>query len=525
MITKKEILSIGMAVMPLCGFADIAEPPCEVVSDSMSSVDVAVIDSMASHYLVKAVEEEKKGSSSIYAFDDPDRQKKHPWKAAVEAFGINVLVQSFDRYILDADFAQISWSSVKHNIKNGFVWDNDQFSTNLFAHPYHGGLYFNAARSNGMNFWESIPYSFCGSLMWETTCEIEPPAINDLIATTVGGVCIGEVTHRVSDLILDDSKRGGARFWRELLAGVICPIRAFNRIISGDAWRVRHQYYKYHDYDKIPVNVKLATGMRYLADNNSFVRGEWNPYLNVNVVYGDPFSDKARKPYDFFTADVTFGLTGNQPLVSSIHLLGRLCGAPAISSDGMYAEVGIFQHFNYYDSQPVKDGTSQVPFRISEAAAIGPGFIYRFPRLGNLTKLEQSVYLDAILLGGSLTDYYNVIDRDYNLGSGYSTKVKTLLEFGKYGTLTFNADYYQIYTWKGYEGKDLETIDPLYLNAQGDKGYARLLVINPHLELAVSDKVSIDLSASYYWRDTHYNYHDDVSSRTYDMRMGVVVKL
>ena len=29
------------------------------------------------------------------------------------------------------------------------------------------------------------------------------------------------------------------------------------------------------------------------------------------------------------------------------------------------------------------------------------------------------------------------------------------------------ADYYCIFTWKGYEGKDLEHTDPLYLNAQG----------------------------------------------------------
>ena len=118
---------------------------------------------MASHYLKQVIDDEKKSEPSIFAFDDPERQKKHPWKAAIEAFGINVFVQSFDRFILNEDFAKISFNSIKHNIKNGFVWDNDQFSTNLFAHPYHGGLYFNAARSNGMNFWESIPYSFCGS--------------------------------------------------------------------------------------------------------------------------------------------------------------------------------------------------------------------------------------------------------------------------------------------------------------------------------------------------------------------------
>ena len=518
---KRYVISV-LALLPMMAMADV---PSVVVADSVASVDAAQIDSMASHYLRMAIDDEKKNESSIFAFDDPERQKKHPWKAAIETFGINVLVQSFDRFILDADFAQISFNSIKHNIKNGFVWDNDQFSTNLFAHPYHGGLYFNAARSNGMNFWESIPYSFCGSLMWETTCEIEPPAINDLIATTMGGICIGEVTYRISDMILDDSKRGGARFWRELLAGVVCPIKALNRIISGDAWKVRHRYYKYHDYDRIPVNVNVSAGARYLADNNSFVRGEWNPYINVALTYGDPFSERARKPYDYFSADVTFGLSGNQPLISDVHLLGRICGVPITTGDGMQAEVGIFQHFNYYDSQPVKDGSSDVPYRISEAAAVGPGVIYRFPQLGYITKLEQRIFFDAILLGGSLTDYYNVIDRDYNLGSGFSAKVGTTLDFGIYGSLIINADYYRIYTWKGYEGKDLATIDPIYLNAQGDKGNASLLVLSPRMIFHINNRWSAEVATSYYWRDTRYKYHDNVKAKTFDARVGLMMRL
>ena len=138
--------------------------------------------------------------------------------------------------------------SIKHNFETGFVWDNDQFSTNLFAHPYHGGLYFNSARSNGMSFWESIPYALCGSLMWEFCGETEPPAINDVMATTLGGVAIGEITNRVSALVLDDRAHGFSRFLRELAGTLINPIQGFNRIVSGKAWKVRRDYYKYHDY-------------------------------------------------------------------------------------------------------------------------------------------------------------------------------------------------------------------------------------------------------------------------------------
>ena len=461
---------------------------------------------------------------TIFAFDDPERQKKHPWKAALEAFAINVGVQCFDQFVMNEEFAKISFHSIKHNIETGFVWDNDQFSTNLFAHPYHGGLYFNAARSHGMNFWESVPYSFCGSLMWETTCEIEPPAINDLMATTFGGIAIGEVTHRVSNLVFDDRLSGFPRFMREFLGTLICPIKGLNRILSGDAWRVRGKYYKYHDYQRSPVSFFASAGYRYLADNNTLFRGEGNPYVRFNLVYGDPFDGETTKPYDYFTLDATFGLSSNQPLITGLHLLGRLWSVPVEVSKGTEMEFGIFQHFNYYDSQPVKDGTSLVPYRISEAASFGPGIIYRFPQVGNLTRFEQRVFLDGILLGGSLTDYYNVIDRDYNMGSGYSVKAISFMEFGKVATFQIGADYYRIFTWKGYEGKDLATTDPLYLNAQGDKGNASLLVLNARFSLALSNRLNLDFNVSNYWRDTHYSYHDDVTSKTFDMSLGLQYK-
>ena len=136
--------------------------------------------------------------------------RKRPWLAAAEVTGINVFVHCFDRWALNSDFAQTTWHSIDHNLRNGFVWDNDYFITNLFAHPYHGNLYFNSARSNGLTFWESAPFALAGSTMWELLGETEPPAINDIFATTIGGIAIGEITHRLSNAILDDRHRGWA---------------------------------------------------------------------------------------------------------------------------------------------------------------------------------------------------------------------------------------------------------------------------------------------------------------------------
>ena len=464
---------------------------------------------------------EQTAADSIYAFNDPRLIKPRPWRAALQAFGINVLVQSFDRFVMNEDFAQINLHTIHHNFKHGFVWDNDQFSTNLFAHPYHGGLYFNSARCNGLNFWQSVPYSLCGSLMWEMTCEIEPPAINDLMATTIGGVCLGEVTHRLSALVLDDRDRGMKRFLRELAGAVICPIRAFNRIVTGRAWQVSDKYYKYHDYTKLPVTLALSAGNRYLADQGGLFRGESNPYLDVSIAYGDPMNMEQNSPYDYFTANVTFGLSGNQPLISGIHLLGRLWGAQVSETEHLETQAGIFQHFNYYDSKAVKDGTDRVPFRISEAAAAGPGLIMRFKRSGSMRYLQQSFHLSGILLGGSMSDYYNVIDRDYNMGSGFSVKSQTLLQFGPVSRFLLAASYYNIFTWKGYEHKDLDATDPLYLNAQGDHSNARLTVVSPRMYHALNKHLSLELSGSYYLRKTHYKYYPNVTSQTFEVRFGI----
>ena len=125
--------------------------------------------------------------------------KEHFWRAAGEVFGFNIGLWAFDRYVQKGDFAYISLHTIKENFKHGFKWDNDKLGTNMFAHPYNGNLFFNAARSNGYNFWKSELFAIGGSAMWELFMECEYPSTNDIIATPIGGAAIGEVCFRASD--------------------------------------------------------------------------------------------------------------------------------------------------------------------------------------------------------------------------------------------------------------------------------------------------------------------------------------
>lgn len=128
------------------------------------------------------------------------------------------------------------------------------------------------------------------------------PAINDVFATALGGTCIGEMTNRVSHLFLDDSKRGMSRFVREALAFAVNPIQGFNRIVRGEAWRVRSSHNLYHDYQSVPVRFTLGVGTRYLADDGALFRGEMAPCLELGMEYGDAYNERTNRPYDYFTA-------------------------------------------------------------------------------------------------------------------------------------------------------------------------------------------------------------------------------
>ena len=457
--------------------------------------------------------------------------KKRYWQAAAEATGINVGVQLFDRWALNSDFAQTTLRSLKRNFTDGMVWDNDFFITNMFAHPYHGNLYFNAARTNGLTFWESAPYALGGSLMWEFLGETEPPAINDVIATSCGGMAIGEMTHRLSLTILDDRDFGISRFFREAAAAIINPIQGLHRIFSGDAWRVRHDHYRYHDFSKIPVDVSLSVGWRYLADDGALFRGVHAPYINMTLTYGTSADGEHHTtPYDFFDVELNSAFGGGQPFVNTLNIVGRLWSTSILDKKDMAGEFGIYQHFNYYDAEAIENGSDLTPYRISEAAGFGPGFILSLPQMGRLSKLEQRIFLSGILLGGTKSDYFNVIERDYNMGSGFSIKSKTQLDFGRFGRFILNAKYFRLYTWKGYEDKDLQayadgTADLHYLNVQGDRSNAALLVVNPVIEIHLARQWSVTLSGSYFSRRTFYRYYPTVHANTFEAKIGLTCRL
>lgn len=451
-----------------------------------------------------------------------------PGKAAIEIVGLNTGIWTFDRYALNGDYARITGKSLKNNLKHQFLWDNDNFDTNLFGHPYCGGLYFNAARANGLNFWQSIPFAVGGSYLWEVFCEKQPPSLNDMIATPLGGIALGEITHRISHLVLDDSKRGWERFGSELLAGVISPMDLLNRLLNGDAWRYHPGVYSRYESSsaETPFSIKFSVFNRFMADLDEN-RNNMNPALSAEIVYGQPFTEETHIPYDYFTGEIDVNIMGNQPFLSNISVVGLIWGKEW-QKNGNNWLAGIFQHYDYYHSTPVIKG-GKIPYQFAETASFGGGLL--FGKQTDKNSLNGSLYTNFILLGANESDYFYLDSRNYNIGNGYSIKSSGTYSFGKRWDNTFSFKLYHIFTSKGYGSADAEinglpeNVNPDYVNAQGNKGNTLLGMININIGFQLSHRIRFSVEQRFYFRNSHYNYLPDISTRSTENQLKITYNL
>jgi hypothetical protein len=368
-------------------------------------------------------------------------------RAALEVIGTNVLVWSFDRFIRDGgelEEFRVGWDSIWDNIENRMEWDNNNFSTNNFLHPYHGSLYYNAARANGFGYWESAPFAFAGSYLWEFVGEANNPAYNDWINTAVGGMAFGETLYRLSDLVLDDTATGGKRFWRESLGLLIDPMRGFNRIFSGEWSRVGLNP---PDRRRSRVGLRIETGLRSQGRESLANQDTSGAFVALDFLHGDPFFDDDIRPFDNFSLGLQLNFN-DVARVGRMQIQGLLSGKHLSESEHTWHILGSYQYFEYIKNRGYEYG----------GQSVGGLWLSRFGGRGVTYALVTDVGLGLLLLGGTSSDVANFSGRTYDYGSGLTYRLGARLFRRGHVVAELRSEGSWMYTLNGVRGEYFVTI-------------------------------------------------------------------
>ncbi len=415
--------------------------------------------------------------------DDPSYTPRVPvWKPVVQIVIQEVLLNLVDHYVMHFDWATVGFHSWDRTVlhsgfpwNKGWEWDNARFGNDFLLHPYTGASYFNAARSNGYNYWESSLFVFGGSYLWKLFGENGgtqySPAKNSLIATTLGGMVMGEGLYRLGSDVIDERTTGLERVSREVLAFIISPGRSFSRFLSGKLF----DHTTVDVYQTEPLNITFAAGYHRVNEGTAIEKGSNSFNLNINLDYGNPFEKRARKPFDYYTVrgDLDFGV--GRKIADNITGYGILYGNN-IQIGSLETLTGIFQHMDYFDNNTFELGTF----------SFGPGIISKLPISKN-----SSIYTNlhvCIVPFGALSNRFGPDTTqigDFNFDGGAQLAFESTYNIGGWVGLTFTGYYWWLHTYHGTAGNS-------YIG-----------LIKPRIAFRIYDNISIGFEQSVYYSDRY----------------------
>jgi hypothetical protein len=334
--------------------------------------------------------------------------------------------------IFGADFAQTSLESVRTNLTSPWVWDSDAFLFNHPGHPYQGGLYHAAARSNGFSFYESIFFDSLGSLTWELFGETDIPALNDLIVTTFGGAAFGEMLHL---LYLEIPFP-----W---IGALVSPIDALNNaVLRKQPSRTHNLYY---------FSAMMAAGWirsvkedAQLRDKNSEpdYTSLYTGNIGCEVIYGDPFLQHSKKPYSQFEIKMQFGGSFH-PLWLDWTLLsdGYLVSWNPLDTEKNTLSTGVSLHYDLIAGNTTNFASHAVDGTLKWKHTLKAGHLELKSHIGWTMFGSSEYYPFAETIGTNL----EARETENDFGTGANLKLFFALQTRQYGILTLGVCSYLLY--------------------------------------------------------------------------------
>ncbi len=423
--------------------------------------------------------------------DDTLYIKKRFWRAAGELMIAQVIPWSYNYFVRDAEFARITWESIWYNMHfKNWVWDDNTFQTNQFAHPYHGSLYYSAFRTNGYSFWESVPAAFAGSYIWEVAGETHPASPNDLLNTSLGGISLGEMTYRFSNLIVNNKQTGFKRQANEVLAFLVNPMNGLNRIIDGRWGRVMA-----NPKDRVPAFLSGTVDAGYRRYSNEiedvFTKGENEFYVRANIQYGNPFED-FEKPFSNFSLTGELGASDSATL-NNVQVVGGLYSNVLKDNEKVNKLMTVTMNYDYIKNTSIQFGGQSFSLKIMS---------------DHKRENNSHIYIEAGIIGVVIAavpdDYLSYGEgRNYDFGSGGGVLLGTKINL---------KDKF----WVGlnYKGIWFHTI-----NGNPSDFFINTLVGD--LRYFLTEQFSLTTQAGYIVQNSNYEDFDDTVKKYPYGRIGV----
>ncbi len=215
--------------------------------------------------------------NSVFLFPEKteNKKKKTLKRAIVECASGMAFSQAnywikYSNWIEDWQY-KLTWADQKKRIflLDGQKFDSNPFQTN-WTHAFSGAMYYNVARTNGLNLFESSVFTTLTSLYWEFIVEWrEVISVNDNIFTSFGGIGIGESFFQLGSYF--NGKTGIVNN----IAGIISnPVMAINR------WLDREKNIRYSVPDK--RDMSFFIGSFFLMEDRSEPSKDRNMFLGFN---------------------------------------------------------------------------------------------------------------------------------------------------------------------------------------------------------------------------------------------------
>jgi len=397
-------------------------------------------------------------------------------RAALQLTLAELIPWSVDRFILNADYARISLRTIGHNLKfSSWTWDDDQFGTNQFAHPYHGSLYFSSFRANGYSFWQSVPPVLAGSYIWETAAEKQYPSPNDFINTSFGGIVLGEMTYRLSNQIVNNHSRGFKRQFSEVLALVVNPMNGFTRIVDGKWGKIGRNS---RERDSTHVLTEFDLGIRkFKADHHA--KTGW--YGRLRLSYGTPF-ENYRTPFSNISIIGEFG-SDDSSKVNILSVYGSLAGWWLSKAERDPQLLTLSANYDYIHNEAF----------FYSAQSIKLNWIAAF-QVHKRLRVNASAGIGPVLLA-AVPDPYLFKGRNYDYGAGGGI-------YGQFGFIL--AD--RLFCRLNYRGGLIRTIN-------GNASHYVLQAVTNEFGYRFRGGISLCAEPGYFHLRGYYQHYTEVAAR------------